>query len=264
MLKRRGLLGTRSPRTHNEAAFCALNAHTEADHRLQRSHQVAHSPSPQCSNAEVYSVRDHRTRTMRQLLVLRSMRTQKRTIGFTKKPSSRTFAESSMLKRRGLLGTRSPRTHRSGPSATQKPSSRTFAESSMLKRRGLLGTRSPNTHNEAAFGVALNAHTGGSGHFGTGGSFGQITSNSSPEEDSDMPPLSPSHAINSDRGGGDDGRTGDQLPLPTIERARHWEAYESLLRCARARKERNNKRCNMFYSNIHTNTHTRTPATREP
>jgi hypothetical protein len=192
------------------------------------------------------------------------MRTQKRTIGFTKKPSSRTFAESSMLKRRGLLGTRSPRTHRSGPSATQKPSSRTFAESSMLKRRGLLGTRSPNTHNEAAFGAALNAHTGGSGHFGTGGSFGQITSNSSPEEDSDMPPLSPSHAINSDRGGGDDGRTGDQLPLPTIERARHWEAYESLLRCARARKERNNKRCNMFYSNIHTNTHTRTPATREP
>jgi hypothetical protein len=67
MLKRRGLLGTRSPRTHIEAAFCALNAHTEADHRLQRSHQVAHSPSPQCSNAEVYSVRDHRTRTMRQL-----------------------------------------------------------------------------------------------------------------------------------------------------------------------------------------------------
>ena len=67
MLKRRGLLGTRSPRTHNEAAFCALNAHTEADHRLQRSHQAAHSPSPQCSNAEVYSVRDRRTRTMRQL-----------------------------------------------------------------------------------------------------------------------------------------------------------------------------------------------------
>jgi hypothetical protein len=81
------------------------------DCRLQRSHQVAHSPSPQCSNAEVYSVRDHRTRTMRQLLVLRSMRTHKRTIGFTKKPSSRTFAESSMLKRRGLLGARSPRTH---------------------------------------------------------------------------------------------------------------------------------------------------------
>ena len=76
MLKRRGLLGTRSPRTHNEAAFCALNAHTEADHRLQRSHQVEHSPSPQCSNAEVYSVHDHRTRTMRQLLVLRSVRTQ--------------------------------------------------------------------------------------------------------------------------------------------------------------------------------------------
>ena len=44
--------------------------------------------------------------------MLRSMRTQKRTIGFTKKPSSRTFAESSMLKRRGLLGTRSPRTHK--------------------------------------------------------------------------------------------------------------------------------------------------------
>ena len=172
---------------------------------------------------------DHRARTMRQLFV-RSMCTQKRTIGYKE----------------------------------LKPSSRTFAESSMLKRRGLLGTRSPNTHNEAAFGAAISAHTGGSGHFGTGGSFGQITSNSSPEEDSDMPPLSPSHAINSDRGGGDDGRTGDQLPLPTIERARHWEAYESLLRCARARKERNNKRCNMFYSNIHTNTHTRTPATREP
>ena len=154
--------------------------------------------------------------------------------------------------------------HRSGPSATKKPSSRTFAESSMLKRRGLLGTRSPNTHNEAAFGAAISAHTGGSGHFGTGGSLGQISSNSSPEEDSDMPPSSPSHAIKLDRGGGDDGRTGDRLPLPTIERARHWEAYESLLRCARARKERNNKRCNMFYSNIHTNTHTRTPATRKP
>ena len=39
-----------------------------------------------------------------------------------------------------------------------------------------------------------------------------------------MPPSSPSHAIRLDRGGGDDGRTGDRLPLPTIERARHWEA----------------------------------------
>ena len=114
MLKRRGPLGTRSPHTHNEAAFGAAltqcahrsglsallrslqiahspspqcsnaevysvhdhRARTEADHRLHRSHQVEHSPSPQCSNAEVYSVHDHRTRTMRQLLVLRSMRTQ--------------------------------------------------------------------------------------------------------------------------------------------------------------------------------------------